>query len=620
MNDSTHSPTEQPFPSAEARAEIQNPKRRYVKTPARLAAALANLAKARAAPKEKIYRRTEKRLAANRANLEKARQADQALSYPHSAKREAAARAALEAACEARQRRRAAGLDPNIHHGHTCRDPRQALRMLGRQREEYEAHRALWRQALPARDERERELVEGIAQAAWRRLQLYRSQAIEQALVFQARLQMGPEVIEQAMAERAKEIGEEAAAEERQQLAQAVMSLAVEGVSSFAPELEERLGQGERRLERLLRLYLREREEDQGFGFVARNRGPDRGLLRRGDAQAMGNAFARSRRVEAAEARGTGILPVGIPAQDAQATPGGQRWQWLGAEARHRAREQELTELMADAAADELHPFHFHGSLAELRLQLVTAKGEVFNLGEGEPKVTGRVQGFLPHLPEWVTGWWPQGEERERVKRLRMEWVQGGQTDALPVRGVGECRRLLRGVLGGEARGVAEEAWNRLGVYWERAKDEERKVQGILQAAAEVAAGWETASGAEGGEGDSSEPEGPRQPKEVTLDDSANEEGDAPKSVERRRAEAVMQVLTWRQDTRLRAEEAEARLREALYHLFKRRQEERPQDYGFAPSWWTDEEERKKTLEMLSIVYPEVGALLEPRGEGAGPP
>src|SRR5271167_1441761 len=158
-------------------SKIQNGKRPYVKTPARVAAARANLEKARAAPKEKVYRRTEKRLAANRANLEKARQVPKEIRNRHTAKREAAARAALGAACEARQCRREAGVDPNIHHGHTCRDPRQALRMLGRQREEYEAHRALWQQALPAGDELQRTLVEGIAQAAWRRLQLYRSQA-----------------------------------------------------------------------------------------------------------------------------------------------------------------------------------------------------------------------------------------------------------------------------------------------------------------------------------------------------------------------------------------------------------------------------------------------------------
>ena len=58
-----------------AKPKVKKKRRPYVKTPARLAAARANLAKARAAGKERIYRPTEKRLAANRANLAKAQAA-----------------------------------------------------------------------------------------------------------------------------------------------------------------------------------------------------------------------------------------------------------------------------------------------------------------------------------------------------------------------------------------------------------------------------------------------------------------------------------------------------------------------------------------------------------------
>src|SRR5208282_4815459 len=56
--------------------EVQNepkPKRKYVMTPERRAKLMANLAKARLAPKEKVYRKTPKRYAANIGNLEKAR-------------------------------------------------------------------------------------------------------------------------------------------------------------------------------------------------------------------------------------------------------------------------------------------------------------------------------------------------------------------------------------------------------------------------------------------------------------------------------------------------------------------------------------------------------------------
>jgi len=49
------------------------PKRKYVMTPERHAKIMANLAKARLAPKEKVYRKTPKRYAANIGNLEKAK-------------------------------------------------------------------------------------------------------------------------------------------------------------------------------------------------------------------------------------------------------------------------------------------------------------------------------------------------------------------------------------------------------------------------------------------------------------------------------------------------------------------------------------------------------------------
>jgi len=51
---------------------------RYVKTPARLAASLAILEKARAAPKGLVYRPTVKRLLAYRASLLKALEAKRA--------------------------------------------------------------------------------------------------------------------------------------------------------------------------------------------------------------------------------------------------------------------------------------------------------------------------------------------------------------------------------------------------------------------------------------------------------------------------------------------------------------------------------------------------------------
>ena len=58
---------------AKARARKRQP---YRKTPARLAASLANLERARAAPRDLVYRPTVKRLLACRANLLKALEAN----------------------------------------------------------------------------------------------------------------------------------------------------------------------------------------------------------------------------------------------------------------------------------------------------------------------------------------------------------------------------------------------------------------------------------------------------------------------------------------------------------------------------------------------------------------
>ena len=59
-------------PVQERRSRNGKRQRSYSKTPERLAASLANLEKARAAPKRLIYRPTARRLAALHANLVKA--------------------------------------------------------------------------------------------------------------------------------------------------------------------------------------------------------------------------------------------------------------------------------------------------------------------------------------------------------------------------------------------------------------------------------------------------------------------------------------------------------------------------------------------------------------------
>ncbi|HZP00870.1 MAG TPA: hypothetical protein VFD30_11290 [Terriglobia bacterium] len=117
-------------------------KPQYVLTEARLRACRANLEKARAAPRAVRARMTEKRLAACRANLEKARLAP--------------------------RKRRPAGLRHSIE---------ASLAAAGERLEDFHEH---WRRFLrvfcPGKESESR-LVRGMAEAAWRRLRVFRWQA-----------------------------------------------------------------------------------------------------------------------------------------------------------------------------------------------------------------------------------------------------------------------------------------------------------------------------------------------------------------------------------------------------------------------------------------------------------
>jgi hypothetical protein len=135
------------------------PKRKYRLTRAgRLsvraqAARRANLEKARAAPREVLYRATPKRRAASRANLRKA----------------IAARKAPEG-------NRAARLNA-LRHGLFSRQMAESIDRLGESREEFRAHQRLFECYFAPEDDPERALVRSIAEATWRRLRLFRSQA-----------------------------------------------------------------------------------------------------------------------------------------------------------------------------------------------------------------------------------------------------------------------------------------------------------------------------------------------------------------------------------------------------------------------------------------------------------
>ena len=124
-------------------------------SPAALAARRANLLKARAAPKARIYRPSGQRRAASRRNLAKAQ-------------------AALRA------RRTRARLNA-LKHGLFTRDfSPQSCRRLREDPREYREMLRLFRRLFAPRERPERELVTRLAQTCWRRLRLFRAQAVRE--------------------------------------------------------------------------------------------------------------------------------------------------------------------------------------------------------------------------------------------------------------------------------------------------------------------------------------------------------------------------------------------------------------------------------------------------------
>jgi hypothetical protein len=122
---------------------------------AALAARRANLLKARAAPQGRIYRSTEKRRAASRRNLAKAQAA--LLARPTSARMNA------------------------LKHGLFAREFSAAtLRRLGENPREHQEMLWLFRRVFRPRERPERELVTLLAETCWRRLRLFRAQAVRE--------------------------------------------------------------------------------------------------------------------------------------------------------------------------------------------------------------------------------------------------------------------------------------------------------------------------------------------------------------------------------------------------------------------------------------------------------
>ena len=134
--------------------ETKKSRKKYTMTEAALAAHRANIRKAHAAPKEKIHRATEKRQAASRANMEKA----------------IAARNSPEGIIAARLNA--------ATHGLFIKDLAGSFKRMGEDPQEYQTLLRLFQGIFVPQDEVEQEYVRRLTEASWKRLRLFRAQAV----------------------------------------------------------------------------------------------------------------------------------------------------------------------------------------------------------------------------------------------------------------------------------------------------------------------------------------------------------------------------------------------------------------------------------------------------------
>jgi hypothetical protein len=121
--------------------------------------------------------------AANRLNLEKARAVGKEILYRPTQKRRNACRANLLIA------RQSPNFKPNVRHGLRAVDLRESALQVGETQEDYDRHMELVEGVLPAWDRRERNGVQGLGQALWRRRRLFGSRAHRETLGFYLELE-----------------------------------------------------------------------------------------------------------------------------------------------------------------------------------------------------------------------------------------------------------------------------------------------------------------------------------------------------------------------------------------------------------------------------------------------
>ena len=129
------------------------------------------------------YTVSDKVRAANRLNLQKARAVGKEVLYRPTEKRRKACRANLLIA------RQSPNYQPNVRHGLRAVNLRESAPQVGERQEEYDRHMELVEGVLPAEQRRERNGVQGLGQALWRRRRLFGSRARRETLGFYLELE-----------------------------------------------------------------------------------------------------------------------------------------------------------------------------------------------------------------------------------------------------------------------------------------------------------------------------------------------------------------------------------------------------------------------------------------------
>ncbi len=278
---------------------MDKPKRPYTVTPKVLAANRANLLKANAVDKAIRYRSTPQRLAACRANLLKGKALDKAIGHGSTPKRLPAWHSNL---LKAHRVLRAAGDHSPAYgvcfrHGLYAVSLERSLELAGESRAEFDAHLERFDRAFVPQGALQKKLVRGAAEAAWRRLRVFRGQARWEMQSVLYRLRQATEPagagftnlgwLEQYFAEaplgsldRAQLLAEE-----------------IQGIFMTDYGLFKSLGQTNHRLERLFRVfYLIRNPADPPFEYLTHPRRRDLELLEQ-PGEALHNPFLTPRQV-----------------------------------------------------------------------------------------------------------------------------------------------------------------------------------------------------------------------------------------------------------------------------------------------------------------------------------